>query len=196
MNSAANGWVVAFSTSSPWASVAILDLTGLVAYSAIEEAPRRASEACLRLLEAGLAETGLSLKQVGLFASDLGPGSFTGVRVGVVLAKTMAWAGGAQCVGADCFDLIDPDSTVAVPSKKNEWFIRIPGQPPTRTVEAPLAPVQGFGFPDGHEPPNARRFGPLLAQLTRVSAEAFAPEYLMEPSISTPKRAYREPHAG
>lgn len=172
--------IAAFSTSGPRASVALIE-GGEVRYAGDEEARGRAGEACLRLLQEGLAALRAELAEVSLFAADLGPGSFTGVRVGIVLAKTLAWAQGAQCAGADAFDLVAPDRTVALPSRKGEWFVRVPGQAPERTREAP----EEVGAP------HAVGFARL--RLEQISPYALVPAYLLEPSISTPKVAYGRP---
>ena len=177
--------IAAFSTSGPLASVALLTPEGDTLFSGEESARGRAGEACLRLLEAGFAELASSLSEVRLFAADLGPGSFTGVRVGIVLAKTLAWQSGAPCAGADAFDLVDPLGQVALPSRKGEWFVRIPGGPVETTRETP----ERVGVP------HARGFATLVRQnaLGKVSPYALVPGYLLEPSISAPKREYGRP---
>lgn len=175
--------IAAFSTSSPVASVALLATDGRLLYSAGEPAQGRAGEACLRLLEAGFAELGITLADVTLFAADQGPGSFTGVRVGIVLAKTLAWQQNAQCAGADAFDLVDPAGVVALPSRKGEWFVRTPGSEPIRTREVPETVTA----------PSAAGFAHL--RLNPVSPYELVPGYLLEPSISTPKEPFKRPEA-
>jgi len=129
----------------------------------------------------------MELDQVELFASDLGPGSFTGVRVGVVMAKTLAWAVGGKCVGTDSFDLVDPQRVVALPSKKGEFFVRVPGWEPVRMTDVPDGAV-GYGFGEVETPPEAFRFGPLIGGLEVVAPELLVPRYLIEASISQPKK--------
>lgn len=170
--------IAAFSTSGPLASVAILDADGKLLYEGEEPAQGRAGEACLRMLEIGLEQTGTKLNEIKLFAADLGPGSFTGVRVGIVLAKTLAWGQNANCVGADAFDLVDPADVVALPSRKGEWFVRTPGQDLDRTREHP--PSVGI--------PKASGFGRLVDRIVPISPYELVPAYLLEPSISTPKK--------
>ncbi len=175
--------IAAFSTSSPVASVALLATDGRLLYSAGEPAQGRAGEACLRLLQAGLDELNAQLSDVTLFAADLGPGSFTGVRVGIVLAKTLAWQQNAQCAGADAFDLVDPSAVVVLPSRKGEWFVRTPGSEPIRTREVP----------ETVHAPSAAGFSRL--PLKPVSPYELVPGYLLEPSISTPKEPFKRPEA-
>lgn len=137
------------------------------------------------------SELGIELDAFTLFAADIGPGSFTGVRVGVMLAKTFAWAQGKPVTGADAFDLIAPDRTVVLPSKKGEFFVRLPGEPPYRDTEAPADSV-GYGPErEPNVPPHAAGFARLLGRLEPSDPLTFAPAYLIEPSISIPKKAYR-----
>ncbi|MFX8922218.1 hypothetical protein ABTN04_19300, partial [Acinetobacter baumannii] len=82
---------------------------------------------------------------IDLFGADIGPGSFTGTRVAVTLAKTYAYVAGKKCFGVSSFDLIDCSGTVAIPSKKGEYFIRRVGLLPVRTSDRPQEPLVGFG---------------------------------------------------
>ena len=180
--------ILAFSTSSPLARVALISDRGEIVAEGERLAPRKASEACLEILE-----TIEGWRSATIFAADLGPGSFTGVRVGVTLAKTLAFAAGACCAGVSSFDLIDAQGPVIVPSRKGEAFLRIPGESPIRIAEAPPE-ASGYGeWREGQELyPHARRFALLVDDLKRVEPEALLPEYVLPPSITPPKRAYRE----
>lgn len=183
--------IVAFSTSSPLASTALIGEDGSEWAHDAREAPFAAGGACLEMLEEMLASTGHSLEEATLFAADLGPGSFTGVKVGVTLAKTFGLACGVKVAGLTSFDLIGPDDPVAVPSRKGEYLVRVPGSPPARVSGAPGGGVLGYG-PDFVEPrfPQARAFARAVASLERMAPEALLPAYVLGPSISTPKRPY------
>ena len=56
------------------------------------------AEALLPALDALLAEAGLTLDGVGAFAVSIGPGSFTGLRIGVATVKGLAFASGRPVV--------------------------------------------------------------------------------------------------
>ncbi|AIE87039.1 tRNA (adenosine(37)-N6)-threonylcarbamoyltransferase complex dimerization subunit type 1 TsaB [Fimbriimonas ginsengisoli] len=183
--------IVAFSTSSPLASVAAFAPSGDVLWQGERPALHQASGVCLDLLSEMRRELGFGPERADAFAADLGPGSFTGVRVGVILAKTFAFIYGRPVMGADAFDLIDPQGIVVLPSKRGEFFVRRPGEAPVRTADLPAEPFLGFGPGLNHEVfPLAARFGPLLTRLPREDAVLFAPKYLIEPSISIPKVPY------
>ena len=51
------------------------------------------------LIEGMLRTAGLSLDDIGLIAAANGPGSFTGLRIGVSAAKGLAWAKELPCCG-------------------------------------------------------------------------------------------------
>ncbi len=146
----------------------------------------RASTACLALLERGLEESRLSLEDFRLFAADIGPGSFTGVRVGVVLAKTLAWNQGAMCAGVDSFDLVDAGSTVVLPSRRGEYFVRMVGSEPFRTMQCPEGAV-GYGFEGGDRRPMAKGVSKLVGSLAPVAPVERVPPYVIEPRNSTSK---------
>ncbi len=181
--------IVAFSSSSRVASVALLGIEG--SWSNSELAPARASEACVELLQDLLSRSGAKLESATGFVADIGPGSFTGVRVGVVLAKTLGYRLSVPVAGANAFDLISATETVVLPSKKNEWFVRLPGEKPFRTTQLPEKPWTGFGVEGEAEVyPSAANFKSLLGGLRWESAATFVPEYLIDPSISTPKKPF------
>jgi tRNA threonylcarbamoyladenosine biosynthesis protein TsaB len=188
--------IVAFSTSSPVASVALIDADGAILFQASEQAPTGASGACLALLERGLVESGRSLNEASLFAADLGPGSFTGVKVAVTLAKTFAFAHSRPTTGVSSFDLINPLGTAVLPSKRGEYFVRRLDADLTRQAGLPSGSYSGYG-PEVTDPfyPSAANFALQLDRLAPIQPEALVPLYLIEPSISTPKKPYRESNA-
>ena len=183
--------IIGFSTSSAWAGVAAIDSSTLkVLWEGQLEAPQGASGACLALLQE-MAAFGIRIEDAEIFAADIGPGSFTGVRVGVTMAKTFGFLYERPVTGANSFDLISPDQIVVLPSKKGEFFIRHPGQEPIRSVQLPDEPFIGFG-PGIIAPryPSPANFRLLVCDLCTVDAAEFVPQYLIEPSISIPKKPF------
>ncbi|MHB8635017.1 MAG: tRNA (adenosine(37)-N6)-threonylcarbamoyltransferase complex dimerization subunit type 1 TsaB [Fimbriimonadaceae bacterium] len=182
---------IAFSTSSPLASVALISEDGAVLWSGEELAHQNASSALPKLLATGLHACNMGLGNAARFAVDLGPGSFTGVRVGVVFAKALAFGQAVRVGGATSFDLIDPRREVFVPSRQGERFLRIPGQAPVRTSNLPPNAI-GYEFGIGGTYPTASAFGPLVHELFWDDAASLLPGYVSEPSVSLPKQPYAE----
>ncbi len=179
--------IVAFSTSSPVASVALI-VDGAVIASESKLAGYAAAETCLELLSSLLASSGRNLGEAIHFAADLGPGSFIGVRVGVTLAKTLAFNQGVRCFGAPAFDLIG-DGTTFLPSRKGQFFLSADGA--VSLVDSIPKGAIGYGL-DGQTfiYPSACRFAEILPRLVDQSAESLVPHYILEPAISTPKKPY------
>jgi hypothetical protein len=145
----------------------------------------------LAMLEALLRSSGRRLEETTLFLADLGPGSFTGVKVGVTLVKAWGLVFGLPVAGAASFDLIDPTGTVVIPSKRGEYLVRVPGEPPVRTKALPEGAYLGFGGEVAQPTyPSAEAFSALIGKLEIMRPEELVPNYVLEPSISTPKKPY------
>ncbi|MGE0788014.1 MAG: tRNA (adenosine(37)-N6)-threonylcarbamoyltransferase complex dimerization subunit type 1 TsaB [Sandaracinaceae bacterium] len=83
--------VLAFDTSTPIASVAVLVGEELAAEVGGRVASRH-GESLFPMIEQALAWSGIGRSDLDLIAVGLGPGSFTGTRIGVATAKGLALA--------------------------------------------------------------------------------------------------------
>lgn len=88
--------LIALSTSGRAASAALLK-DGVPLAEATRDAGLTHSETILPLTCELLEAHGLAPSDIDVFAADVGPGSFTGVRIGVAAAKGMADAAGKPC---------------------------------------------------------------------------------------------------
>lgn len=57
-------------------------------------------------IEQILTENGLTLNDIDVFAAVTGPGSFTGIRIGVSAAKALAYANDKKVLAVTSFDLL------------------------------------------------------------------------------------------
>lgn len=96
-------------------------------------------------VEALLRAAGLAPKDLGLVAVDVGPGSYTGVRVGVATAKGLAMGTGCPVVGVGSLEAMlaeAPGAGVAViDGGRARVFARLPEGVVSLTAEDLLARV-------------------------------------------------------
>jgi len=87
--------LLAFETATRAVSVALLRGGDLVAEE-LAPGDRTTAETLLPALDALLARAGLTLAAVDAFAVSVGPGSFTGLRVGIATVKGLAFGSGRR----------------------------------------------------------------------------------------------------
>ena len=95
--------ILAFESSARAASVALVEDGRLISqYSQCSGLTH--SRTLLPKAEDMLKNAELSLDKVDLFAVAHGPGSFTGIRIGVSTVKGLAWAADKPCVGVSTLE--------------------------------------------------------------------------------------------
>ncbi len=97
--------ILAIDTACNLARVALTDDGHLCKEITVDD-KRRHSVKLLPAIETLLQECGVTPKDLDLIAVTKGPGSFTGLRIGVVTAKTMAYALHIPLVGVNTLDAI------------------------------------------------------------------------------------------
>jgi tRNA threonylcarbamoyl adenosine modification protein YeaZ len=144
--------VLAIDTALEACSAAVLD-TEQAAVTAHESLPmvRGHAEALIPLIARVLEKAGLDFAALDRIAVTTGPGSFTGLRVGIAAARGIALASGKPAVGlstlaAYAAPLIAADDTLPVVSvidaRHDHVYLQVFG-PGGRTIVAPrLAPLR------------------------------------------------------
>lgn len=83
--------ILAVDTTTPNGSAALLDGERLLAETAVAAAPTH-SAVLLRSIDHLLAVRGAAVRDIEAFAVAAGPGSFTGIRIGLSTVKALAFA--------------------------------------------------------------------------------------------------------
>ncbi len=94
---------LAFETSAKAASVALMDNAQLLG-EAYQNTGLTHSQTLLVMAEDLLKACGHTPQQVEAVAVAAGPGSFTGIRIGVAAAKGFAWGGELPCYGVSTLE--------------------------------------------------------------------------------------------
>ena len=95
--------ILAFETSAKAGSVAVLDKGTLLAENYCNTGLTH-SQTLMVMAQDALKSCGLTPGDVEAVAVAAGPGSFTGVRIGVAAAKGFAWGGEIPCCGVSTLE--------------------------------------------------------------------------------------------
>lgn len=95
--------ILAFESSAKAASVAILQ-DGALLGEYFQNSGQTHSRTLAKMAEDLLANCDLTVADIDAVAVAAGPGSFTGVRIGVAAAKGLAWARQLPCYGVSTLE--------------------------------------------------------------------------------------------
>jgi tRNA threonylcarbamoyl adenosine modification protein YeaZ len=198
--------LLAFDTATPAVTVALADGPALLAESTVVDA-RRHGELLAPGIARVLAEARVDRSALTAIAVGVGPGPFTGLRVGLVTARVLGAALGVPVLGVCTLDVLAHASGLAGPyrvatdARRREVYAaaydgpeRVAGPQVCRPAEVPgTGPVVGAGallYPDDLSPAAAPEH-PSAAALARWVAEGrptLAPDplYLRRPDAQVP----------
>lgn len=97
--------ILCIDTSSKLCSVAILENTTLINKLELDNGLTH-SETLMPLIKNLLESCNLSLNDIDLLVSDVGPGSFTGIRIGVATCKAFSDSLNIPCVGISSLEVL------------------------------------------------------------------------------------------
>jgi len=205
--------LLAFDTSSPTVTVAVHDGTDVVVELTSSETMRH-GEQLTPLIDRALRQVSISPRDLTAIAVGVGPGPFTGLRVGLVSARTMAHVLEIPVYGVCSLDVLAVEAVdtgtvsgpfvVASDARRREVYLasyddaglRVSGPDVQRPADvATDVPVVGEGaalypdaFPDGR-PPLRPAAGWLARCVVEERAELRDPDplYLRRPDAEIPR---------
>jgi tRNA threonylcarbamoyladenosine biosynthesis protein TsaB len=128
---------LALDTATPWGRFALAEGERLLGYLPVNVTGNYA-DALLPVIDRLLQESGRSLSEVGAVGITRGPGSFTGIRIGVATAKGLAYGLGARLVAVSTLAAMaaavlaeQPERELAVPvldARRGEVFAGVFGR--------------------------------------------------------------------
>ncbi|MGY0024476.1 tRNA (adenosine(37)-N6)-threonylcarbamoyltransferase complex dimerization subunit type 1 TsaB [Streptomyces sp. cg35] len=207
--------LLALDTATPAVTVALHDGTAPVAESSQVDA-RRHGELLLPAVDRVLAEAGVKLDAVTGIVVGVGPGPYTGLRVGLMTADTFGLALGVPVHGVCTLDGlayaadVEGPFVVATDARRKEVYWARFDNPRTRVTEAAVdrpadiaeavagLPAVGAGallYPDtfadprGPEHVSAAALAALAAEKLAAGEELLEPRplYLRRPDAQVPK---------
>jgi tRNA threonylcarbamoyladenosine biosynthesis protein TsaB len=165
--------LLALDTSTPLAAVALAGTDGVVHVAPSDPGPRH-GRALIPAVRDLLARAGLALRDLDALAVGLGPGSYTGLRIGLTAAKTLAYALGKPLIGLDSLEAVARNApaealriAVVADAQRGDLYAADfarsnPGDPPVRLAPTRIEPAALW---IAHLAPGTCVLGPGLARL-------------------------------
>lgn len=97
--------ILCIDTSSKLCGVAILENTTLIKKIELDNGLTH-SETLMPLIKELLEDCNLALKDINLLVSDIGPGSFTGIRIGIATVKAFSDSLNIPCIGISSLEVL------------------------------------------------------------------------------------------
>jgi tRNA threonylcarbamoyladenosine biosynthesis protein TsaB len=142
--------LLALESATPHASVALLEGERLVVELA-NASDRPHSTRLLPLVDRVLDQAGVGLEEVGSFAVSIGPGSFTGLRIGLATLKGLTYASSVPAVAVPTLAALARNASgrelpvlACLDARRGELYAAVHG--PGREAGAPLL-VEGVYTP-------------------------------------------------
>lgn len=113
----------------------------------LTERPAHTTELLPAILEV-TTRAGVELGEVDRLAVGVGPGAFTGLRIGVATARAIATANGIELTPVSSLAALStPEITPVIDARRNEFFFRIGGEDRLAGPEQALAEIAAAGLP-------------------------------------------------
>jgi tRNA threonylcarbamoyladenosine biosynthesis protein TsaB len=192
--------ILAIDTSLGGCSVALLE-GGAVAAEAEEPSPGSQSRVLVPMIEAVLKKAERSYRDLTAVACTIGPGGFTGIRVGLATARAIALGTDKPLIGLSTLETIaygagaQADILAVIDARRGQHYaqrFRLNGslipQSDALLVDAKALPALGHGARIIEAPPHARNAARLAAEKWAAGERHFptTPLYIRAPDAKLP----------
>ena len=187
--------LLAFESTTSVASVALLDGARCLASHTVD-AGLKHSEILLPMAQEALSHTKLSFSDIEGYAVAVGPGSFTGVRIGVATVKGLAFGRNLPIVEVSAlealaYNFLGLDATViaAMDARRDEIYtaaFRICGDGVTRLCEDRAIPISLLLSELRHGGEPVFVVGDAYEKVHRALTEAEIPVLITPPTLRAP----------
>lgn len=103
LNSCKDMKILALETTGKYGSASVINETGLV-FSAASSEEMNHLRGMITLVDEALREAGITKDELTHVAASVGPGSFTGIRIGVTTARIMSQMLGIPCIAVSTLE--------------------------------------------------------------------------------------------
>lgn len=172
--------VLAIDTAGVNCSAALYDSGSAVVLAALQETIGKGhAERLSGMIDEVFGKAGLTPQDIGLIGVTVGPGSFTGIRVGVAAARALSLALGVRAVGMSTLEVLADEARqtlgsvpvlAAIDAKRDEIYLQT-----FDAFGAPLDEPQALPVADARQKASrmdATPFGSGAAVLADMSVEA------------------------
>jgi tRNA threonylcarbamoyladenosine biosynthesis protein TsaB len=190
--------VLAFDTALAACSAAVWS-DGAILAARLERLDRGHAEALMPMVEAVRTEAGLAYEDIDRLAVTVGPGTFTGLRIGLAAARGLALAIARPLVGVTTLEALA--AGVSEDERQGRSVLAVidarRGEVYAQTFDAGLAPLvppslSTVRVSEAAETPDAPVVAALAAGRAVVSDEMPAPLYLRAPDARLPGTTARD----
>lgn len=143
--------LLALDTAANLCSVAIVDAErGTMLAEVSEDIGKGHAERLMAVIEQAIASAEISINEIGKIVTSIGPGSFTGVRVGVATARGLALALRCPAIGISTLQALAFDARQTLPNRpvlvvidarREEFYTQLFAEDGTAASEPMVVPL-------------------------------------------------------
>jgi tRNA threonylcarbamoyl adenosine modification protein YeaZ len=183
--------ILAFDVSVKGCGVAVFDSATGRFDAQYLETDKGQAEHLIPMIEDILHKNNVILKDIDRISTTRGPGSFTGVRIGLATARTLGLALSIPVLGFSTLDVLlkeFPDTLVAIDTKRDDYYTQTNGHTPVILDESAINQSGMTIVKDKN--PNLELMCQLASEIDDQSLDQHpaTPIYLRDAETSQPKQ--------